>query len=70
MINAQTLEQARKACESMGDARRHMESLMDNELQETGWMPGFGEKPHRVRVLQDNITELITMSKELDGLWN
>lgn len=70
MIEAKTLEKVQRICTQMGDTRSQIENLAEKELADKGWIPGHGEKPHRLREMERMMRELDKMVIDLDKLWS
>ena len=70
MIDNKTLEKVKRAEDLLKDARMVIDDLLDIELERTGWMPGSGAKPHRVREAELMIRNIKLLEINLDRLWS
>ena len=70
MITTATLDKVATAIDQIVAARRTVEELIDIVLEDTGWQPGNGEKPHRLRELQQATNDLTALTVDLATLWS
>lgn len=68
MIDTKTLEKVSKLQHHLQEARRITDDLYDIEGNE--WQPGMGEKPHRMKIMQELRNDLIDALEDVDRIYS